>query len=279
MAYDLNTVPASTGLNAAILPYARSVQAGTTATAFATIINASPTAATRCYLQMRAKSPLPSTFQFRAVTPTNQIDPAFGTNQPVDIPAGGARNFVFGITSSAASSLEHPIGFDCEDREPAPNFTGLNSFILSLGSTPVPDLVSISATVGGDGIVNIPGNSGTGFFTAAAVNIGTASTIIATADTGSATLPVTLRLCETNAAGVCINPASPSASVTSTVANNGIVTYAIFATGTGNIPFDPAGRRVFLRLKSPDGVIRGATTVAIRTNPAGPDQQSFLKSN
>jgi hypothetical protein len=44
-----------------------------------------------------------------------------------------------------------------------------------------------------------------------------------------------------------------------------VVTYAVFAQATGAIPFDPAGKRIFLRLAS-GGVVRGATSVAVTTD-------------
>jgi len=42
-------------------------------------------------------------------------------------------------------------------------------------------------------------------------------------------------------------------------------TFAVFAQGTGNISFDPAHHRLFLRLKDASDVTRGSTSVAVRT--------------
>ncbi len=42
-------------------------------------------------------------------------------------------------------------------------------------------------------------------------------------------------------------------------------TFGIFVQGTGNIPFDPANNRIFLRFRDVGGEVRGATSVAART--------------
>ena len=143
---------------------------------------------------------------------------------------------------------------------------GTNTLLLSASTTPVPDLIAIGATPSNDGIVNIPGTAGTGLFATAAVNIGAAATITASADDGGAGLPVNLSICQTNpSTGQCTNPATPGPSATVAVANNQTVTFTVFAKGAGTVPFDPANNRLFLRLKDAGALTRGATGAAVRT--------------
>jgi hypothetical protein len=131
---------------------------------------------------------------------------------------------------------------------------------------PPPDLVAISATPSGDGIVTAtPGGGGNSFFSVAVINIGVAGVIAAAVDDNNRSLPLAVTLCQTNAQGVCLNPPTPAASVTSALAANAIATYTVFVASTGAIPFDPTLNRLFLRFKTSGGETRGATSVAVRT--------------
>jgi hypothetical protein len=111
--------------------------------------------------------------------------------------------------------------------------------------------------------MNILGATGTGAFAVATVNVGGSGSITASADTGNATLPVNIFLCQTNpATGQCIS--AIGSSVTTTINANATPTFGIFVQGRGNVPFDPAANRVFVRFNS-GGVTRGSTSVAVRT--------------
>ena len=252
----------SSNVVAAVLPSSRSVQVGTPATAFATIINAGQETATGCGIS--PISTIPATLSFQTTDPaTNQVT---GTpNTPVDIPAGAAQSFVFALTPTAPMApTDVQLSFDCANTDPAPINTGLNTLLLSASTTPVPDIVALAATLTNDGIVNIPGTNGIGVFAVATVNVGASGSITAAADTGSATLPVVINLCETNpATGQCIS--AIDASVTTQINANATPTFGIFVQGNGNVPFDPAADRIFVRFKDGGGLTRGSTSVAVRS--------------
>ena len=80
--------------------------------------------------------------------------------------------------------------------------------------------------------------------------------ITASADTGSTTLPVSISLCQTNqATGACLG--AVGASVTTQIDAGQTPTFAIFVMGVGNVPFDTANNRIFVRFKDAGGVTRG----------------------
>ena len=105
---------------------------------------------------------------------------------------------------------------------------------------------------------------GSAAFAVATVDVGAGSTIAATANTGSATLPLALTLCQTDpTSGACM--AAPSASVTTTIAANATPTFGIFGTASGAIAFDPANSRIFLQFTDSIGAVHGETGVAVET--------------
>jgi hypothetical protein len=252
----------ATGVVAAVLPSSRSVQVNTPAAAFATVINAGQAMATSCSIAPLTN--VPASFVFQTTDPaTNQV---IGfPNTPANIAAGVAQSFVFAITPTAPiAPTEVEFSFDCENTDPAPINVGLNTLLLSASSTPVPDIVALAATLSNDGIVNIAGTNGTGAFAVATVNVGASTSITASADTGSAALPLIINLCQTDpATGACISGIGPT--VTTTINANATPTFGIFVQGNGNIPFDPAANRIFVRFEDGGGVTRGSTSVAVRT--------------
>jgi hypothetical protein len=250
-------------LVAAILPSSRSVQINTAATAFATIINTGQTLALSCSIAF-ANNVL-ATFFYQTTDPaTNQVTGL--ANAPVNIPAGAAQSFVIAITPvTSIAPTELQFDFACANTDPAAVTIGLNTLLLSASAAPVPDIVALAATLPPNpGIVNIPGANGTGVFGVATVNVGASGSITASADTGTATLPLSLSLCQTNpATAQCIS--SIGSTVTTTINAGATPTFGIFVQGKGTVPFDPAGNRIFVRFKDGGGVTRGSTSVAVRT--------------
>jgi hypothetical protein len=259
----LAAVPAALPLLvAAVLPSSRSVPVGTPATAFATMINTGQATALACGIAPTTS--LPATFVFQTTDPvTNQLTGTLDT--PVDIPAGGAQSFVAAFTPTAPiAPTDVALSFDCMTTDPARSFVGLNTLLLSAATTPTPDIVALAATLQNDGIVDIPGATGTGVFAVATVNLGSGGAITVAADTGGSSLPVSLTLCETNpTTGNCL--VGPNSGVTTQIPAGATPTFGIFVTGRDVIPFAPAANRVFVRFKDSSGVTRGSTSVAART--------------
>jgi len=248
-------------LVSAVLPVSRSIEVNATATAFATIINTGSVTATACRLSPSIA--LPGIFSYQTTNPaTNALTGQ--QNTPVDIPAGAPQSFVFAFTPTAAlAATDVSLNFFCTNSDGAPVISGLSTILLSASTTPVPDVIALVAS-GDPGIVDIPGATGTGVFALASFNLGVSATITVTADTGSANLPVSFILCETNpTSGQCLAP--PATSVTTTIANSATPTFSVFVTGAATIPFAPGTSRAFVRFNDANGVTRGSSSIAIRT--------------
>ena len=244
----------------AVLPSSRSVQVGETATAFATVINASSETATNCGL-----APLTNvdvSFQSRITDPaTNQpIEPAAAR---ADIAPGGVQTYVFGLqANSAFAPVNVELVMDCDNTEPAAVVPGLNTLQLSASSTPVPDIVALSATLANDGVVRSPGTAGTGVFSLAVVNVGAGGLMtVHPTITGSEAVAF---LCETDPIiGTCISDIG--VSVQTSIGAAATPTFGVFVQARGRSNFDPANIRVNISIDDASGVSRGATSVAFET--------------
>jgi sugar lactone lactonase YvrE len=258
-------VPSASGaqsLVAAVLPSSRSVRVGTPATAFATLINTGSGTATGCTLA--PSTSVPATFAYQMTDPATNVVTG-SANAPVDIPAGQLQTFVFSFTPTAAfAPTDVQLSFACANAAPATVIPGVNTLLLSAATAPVPDIIALAATLTQDGIANVDPQTSVGVFAVATVNVGSSGAITVTADTGGASLPLSLTVCETNpATGACLAP--PAGSVSTQIDANATPTFGIFITGLSAVPFDPTTNRIFVRFSSADGVIRGATSVAVRT--------------
>jgi YVTN family beta-propeller protein len=258
----LQNSAANLTLVAAVLPTSRSVQVGSTATAFATMIDAGPANASTCTIA--PATGIPASFVFQTTDPTtNALN---GTpNTPVNIAAGQAQSFVIALTPTAAfPPTTVAFTFTCANAtNPAASIVGVDTLNLSASTTPVPDVVALAAS-GDPGYVDIPGATGTGVFAVATVNLGVDATITATANTGTANLPVTLAVCQTNpSSGACLAAAAPT--VTMDIQPNATPTFGIFVTGSAAVANSPGVNRVFVTFTDSGGVLRGETSVAVRT--------------
>lgn len=250
----------------ATLPSSRSVQVGTAATAFATVINAGPVTATGCRISPRTV--VPADFSYQTTNPaTNELS---GTiNTPVDIDVGVAQTFVFSFTpTSAFPTTDVELDFQCVNAAAAPTTSGVNTLLLSGSDAPVGDVIALASTVSNNGIAEIPGNSGIGFFAVASINVGIDSDVNVQAILTDPDANVALSICQTvPETGACMNPVEPSADpVALTIGAGETPTFSIFAAATGAVPLDAANTRIQVQFTDQaTGEIRGATSVAVTT--------------
>jgi hypothetical protein len=255
--------PTVSPLLSAVLPESRSAQPGGTVTAFATVINNGATAATACFIAPLIN--LPASFLYQTTNPaTNTLT---GTaNTPVNISAGGSQSFFFALTPSAAFPPGSvTLNFSCSNAPPAPIVLGLNTLLMSASSTPTPDVIALVATLKNDGIVHVTnGSPATGVFAVATDNLGSGDTIAVATNTGEATLPITVTICQTDPqTSACLQ--TPGPTVTTTINANATPTFGVFVSATGTVPFDPTNNRIFVTFTDSTKAVRGETSVAVET--------------
>ncbi|MEI9983233.1 MAG: hypothetical protein WDN69_08510 [Aliidongia sp.] len=94
------------------------------------------------------------------------------------------------------------------------------------------------------------------------MNVGAPGNLTVLGRYRSATLPLSVFLCQTNPSnGQCLAPPSPN--VTVSFATNATPTFSIFITASAPIAFAPGTSRVFVRFKDGSGVSHGSTSVAV----------------
>lgn len=256
--------PAS-ALLSAVLPGGRSVQVGTTATIFATVLNTSSTTLNNCRILLPTSAPSGVSMFYETTNPTTNVANS-GQNPPVTIAANGSQTFVLAFQGTTnALDPSQPLLFVCDGTTYAPITLGVNSIDLQFSTTPIPDVIALAATATANGIVDVPLSAQQqGAFAVASDNIGATANITVTVDTGSATLPISVTLCETSAQGQCL--AAPASSVTLSYATGATPTFSIFVAATAAVPLSPATSRIFVRFLDGNGLSHGSTSVAVQTN-------------
>ena len=256
-------------LMAAVLPSSRSVQVGTTATAFATIINAGTVTATSCRIELL--SSIPADFSYQTTdSATNSL--IGRPNTPVNIAPGRLQTYVFSLTpNTPIEPMEVEFGFACSNTNPATTIVGVNTLQFTVSATPVPDIIAVAAGTKGyrEGAVVLPySDPRKGAFVAATTNLGASASTTVSADMGNAALPMTITICQSDpATGACL--AAPTSTVTLSIDTNATPTFNIFVEDksvpdpSGAGLFDPAVYRIYLRFRDLGGIMRGSTSVAV----------------
>src|SRR5262245_15816831 len=263
-AFELNTV--ATTLVGAVLPTERTAQGPTpgpasTVTAFATILNTGGATAQGCAIA--PFTPVAANFLYQTTNAQNQLTGA--PNTPANIPAGQGQSFLFAFTPTATfARTEVQLSFACANSSPAPIISGVNPFLLRATAQPAPDIVALAATAPNDGIVRL---ASVGAFAVAAVNVGAPGLLTVSANTGTASLALTITLCETNPQnGQCL--VAPAPTVQTQINTSATPTFSVFVSATAAVPFNPATNRIQVRFDGAGG--GGGTSVAVCTAPLCP---------
>lgn len=261
--FSQQTLPAA--LVSAVLPGSRSVEIGTAATVFSTMLNAGSASLADCQISLPGTAPAGLTLGYQTTNASNQLT---GTaNTPATIAGNGAQNFLLIFQSTAAFQVTAmPLLYSCTGSQPAPTTPGVNTVDLLFSTTPIPDLIALAAVASENGIVTIPlSKNGAAAFAVASIDVGAAGTLTVATDTGAATLPLTATVCATNAStGACL--ATPVARFQQSFQSNGTQTFSVFLSASAPIAFAPATARVFLRFLDSSGVSHGSTSLAVETD-------------
>jgi YVTN family beta-propeller protein len=249
---------------AALLPGGRSVEVGATATVFATILNASNDILDDCGISLPGESSID--FDYQTTDPaTNGLIGSPDT--PVTIAANGFQTYLLSFQSSSPQSVQAlPLVFGCNGTPPAAVVTGVNTVDLLFSPVPVADIIALSATASGNGVVTVPfSQGGAAAFAVASVNAGADGALTVVTDTGDAALPITVTICETNPSnGQCLAP--PTDTVPVAIAGGDTPTFSFFVTASGDVPFAPGTSRIFVRFLDAANTSHGSTSVAVTTD-------------
>jgi sugar lactone lactonase YvrE len=257
---DINEILVSPApIMAAILPGGRSVELGTPATVFASMINTTTASLGNCRIALGPGAPQGLSLSYQTTDPATNA-PTGMPDTPVTIPGNdGSQSFVIafqGTTAFSTPALQ--LAFTCDGAPPAPVIPGVDTVDLSMSATPVPDIIAISATPSGNGILTVPAAGAA--FAVAGINVGVAAPITVSASTGA---DVSLSLCQTNPVNAqCL--AAPAGQVTLNFAARQTATFSIFVMPTGSYsPFAPTTSRIDVLFRDASNADHGSTSVAV----------------
>ena len=241
-----------------ILPTSRNIPVGTTATIFNTVINAGSSTAFGVTLSM---NPLPTgTFAYQQTDcATNSI--IGGPNPSLDVAPGGVLCYVLSFTPSApfAATSVH-IRAQASNAVPTTLLPGINTWLLRSTIVAEPDIIALATTTD----FHQMACSGTNAFAVALANVGASATgdITIVANTGAATLPLSITIQETAyPTGVVIGD-----NILQNIIAGDTRSAVVWVTFNGCIPFDPAANRIFIEFRDAANNVVGSTSTAVSTN-------------
>ena len=265
--YGVSAKTGPTTVFSSVLPAARSGFAGGPAiTVFASVINAGANRADNCHFDLPANPAFSMSY-----TPANALNALVG---PVDshflMNPGETKSFILSFQPSTTNTGEELFPKVVCDNALAAKIPGVNTVLLSIDSQPGPDILSISATPDANGIITVPAG-GSSFMSVSATNIGAGdaagssdAAMTVSVESGNSTLPLLLQLCETDAAGQCMQPPGPG-PLAATI-GSGVSFFGVFATDQQgqSLALDPANLRVVLKFADANGNVRSQTSAAVR---------------
>ena len=280
--FEPGRILAPTNIHAAVLPTSRTLSNRNTntepVTFFSSVLNPGSGDAEQCTLSAPSNNQISLSYQATDPATDEPINPdTFDTS--FSVPANGSQTLLITLstfTDFAPQNVE--LEFKCLNAPVAPKIPGVNSMLMSASTAALPDLITGAATASNDGITRLPTTESTRAFAVSTINIGGEDEIraIPTLDFSSFVpgLPslgdipnLNMSICETNPdTGACL--ADASNEVVRRIAADEIVTYTVFVRGAGSeVAFSPGVNRAFIVLVDSAGEVRGASSVAVTTQP------------
>ena len=254
----VNSPAPPTALVNSVLPTSRSVQVGTLATIFNTVVNAGANPAIGVTLSM-ASAPA-GTFSYQQTDCATNATIG-GLNPSLDVAPGGVLCYVLSFTPSAtfAATNVH-IQAQASNASSTNLLTGINTWLLRSTSVAGPDIIALTTTTDFHQVAC----TGANVFAVALSNVGVAATgdITVTANTGTAILPLSISISEIDS----VTAAVIGDNVLQNVGAGENRSVAVFVTFNGCVPFDPAVNRIFIEFRDAANNVVGSTSTAVSTD-------------
>lgn len=245
---------AQPSLQASALPNARSVPVNEPATFFAVITNSGDATAANCRVDLSSFNQAPVSLTYQ--TADSNLNLTGTPDTPADIAAGASQNFVVGVTPSAAYEGRVQLAYVCDGGVSAPGHPDVNDLLLVASNDAViPDIITVSLTPSGDGVIRVGSPGAAGVMTIAATWVDAGPAPDRPSAHGGSTIRIwpeipgygglmELEICETDSSSVCIG--GRSAFVDIDFDEGEVRTFGVFARApaSGGVPLLPDVVRV-----------------------------------